>query len=87
MKNIFILIGGSNFGKTTIIKKLSKSKYLIKDDFLLAGRYCSSQELSKFCHFDEVITRIKRIIRLTENKAKRKNIDKLRNSNPFYSQN
>jgi len=74
MKNIFILIGGKSSGKTTILNKLSLLMYLEKDEFILSTRKGSPQERSEFCHFHEIINKVKTMIKNTDNKINNQKI-------------
>lgn len=78
MKHIFIIIGGANFGKTILIKKLSKKKDSILNmsgkNISLITRRCSEQELLRiFCDYQLLIDkRIKKLIKIFERKSKNK---------------
>jgi hypothetical protein len=70
MNRIYILLGGSNSGKSSVLRSL-KDKITDRNIFI---KLSSFQELVEFCDYEEVIRKLKEYINECEEKARNENI-------------
>ncbi|MDD5568171.1 MAG: hypothetical protein PHY88_03080 [Candidatus Omnitrophica bacterium] len=70
MNRIFILLGGSNSGKSSVLRSL-KDRVTVKYIFI---KFSSFQEIVEFCKYKEVIKKLKKYINKCTRKANNENM-------------